>query len=70
VFGTPHGVSAEHLAAAFGVPYTLVSSTGELAKALAAAGFRVVEARTDRAANADLRSRMRAAAVRAVAEVL
>jgi 2-succinyl-5-enolpyruvyl-6-hydroxy-3-cyclohexene-1-carboxylate synthase len=70
VFGTPHGASAEHLAAAFGVPYTLVSSTGELAKALAAAGFRVVEARTDRAANADLRSRMRAAAIRAVAEDL
>jgi 2-succinyl-5-enolpyruvyl-6-hydroxy-3-cyclohexene-1-carboxylate synthase len=70
VFGTPHGASAEHLAAAFGVPYALVSSLGELAKALEASGFRIVEAHTDRAANADLRSRMRAAAIRAVAEDL
>jgi 2-succinyl-5-enolpyruvyl-6-hydroxy-3-cyclohexene-1-carboxylate synthase len=70
MFGTPHGASAEHLAAAFGVPYTLVTSPGELAKALDGAGFRVVEARTDRAANTDLRSRMRAAAVGAIAENL
>ncbi|HEX6451522.1 MAG TPA: 2-succinyl-5-enolpyruvyl-6-hydroxy-3-cyclohexene-1-carboxylic-acid synthase [Trebonia sp.] len=70
MFGTPHGASAEHLAAAFGVPYTLVTSPGELAKALDGAGFRVVEARTDRAANTDLRSRMRAAATVAIAENL
>jgi 2-succinyl-5-enolpyruvyl-6-hydroxy-3-cyclohexene-1-carboxylate synthase len=65
VFGTPHGMSAEHLAAAFNVPYTLVTSPGELAKALDGAGFRVVEARTDRAANAALRAQMRAAAIAA-----
>jgi 2-succinyl-5-enolpyruvyl-6-hydroxy-3-cyclohexene-1-carboxylate synthase len=65
VFGTPHGASFEHLAAAFNVPYTLVTSPGELAKALDGTGLRIVEARTDRAANAALRSRMSAAAVAA-----
>jgi 2-succinyl-5-enolpyruvyl-6-hydroxy-3-cyclohexene-1-carboxylate synthase len=65
MFGTPHGASLEYLAAAFGVPYTLVARPGELAKAVPGTGLRVVEARTDRAANADLRARMRAAATRA-----
>jgi 2-succinyl-5-enolpyruvyl-6-hydroxy-3-cyclohexene-1-carboxylate synthase len=67
MFGTPHGASLEHLAAAFGVPYTLVARPGELAKAVSGTGLRVVEAQTDRAANADLRARMRAAAARAAA---
>jgi 2-succinyl-5-enolpyruvyl-6-hydroxy-3-cyclohexene-1-carboxylate synthase len=66
VFGTPHGASVEHLAAAFGVPYTLVEQPGELAKALPGGGLRIIEARTDRAANADLRARMRQAAIGAV----
>jgi len=69
VFGTPHGASLEHLAAAFGVPYTLAGQPGDIAKAVAATvpgtGPRIVEARTGRTANADLRARMRAAAVRA-----
>ncbi|MGH3167291.1 MAG: thiamine pyrophosphate-dependent enzyme, partial [Trebonia sp.] len=68
VFGTPHGASLEHLAAAFGVPYTLVSHPDDLAKALHGTGLRIVEARTDRAANARLRARMRAAAVRAAGD--
>ena len=61
MFGTPHGASLEHLAAAFGVPYTLVARPAELAKAVSGTGLRVVEARTDRAANAGLRTRMQAA---------
>ena len=69
VFGTSHGASIEQLAAAFGVPYTLIERPGDLAKAVAAAlpgtGPRIVEARTGRAANEDLRARMRAAAVAA-----
>jgi 2-succinyl-5-enolpyruvyl-6-hydroxy-3-cyclohexene-1-carboxylate synthase len=65
MFGTPHGVSLSHLAAAFAVPYALVERPGELAKVVSGTGLRVVEARTDRTANADLRARMRAAAVRA-----
>ncbi len=67
MFGTPHGTSLEHLAAAFGVPYTLVARPGELAKAASGTGLRVVEARTDRAANSRLRARMRAAATIAAA---
>ena len=67
MFGTPHGASLEHLAAAFGVPYTLVTRPSELGKAVSGSGLRVVEARTDRAANAELRDRMRAAATRAAA---
>ena len=50
IFGTPHGASIEHLAAAFGLPYTLAERPGDLAKALAATvpgtGPRIVEART------------------------
>jgi 2-succinyl-5-enolpyruvyl-6-hydroxy-3-cyclohexene-1-carboxylate synthase len=67
MFGTSHGASIELLAAAFGVPYALVEQPGELAKAVSGTGLRVVEARTDRAANAALRARMRAAATSAVA---
>ena len=71
VFGTPHRASLDQLAAAFGVPYTLVEGPGDLAKAVAATtrgtGPRIVEARTDRAANAGLRAAMRAAGVRAAA---
>jgi 2-succinyl-5-enolpyruvyl-6-hydroxy-3-cyclohexene-1-carboxylate synthase len=70
-FGTPHGASIEHLAAAFGIPYTLAERPGEIAKAVAAtvpgSGPRIVEARTSRAPNADLRAHMRAAAIRALA---
>jgi 2-succinyl-5-enolpyruvyl-6-hydroxy-3-cyclohexene-1-carboxylate synthase len=70
VFGTPHGASVEHLAAAFGLPYTRAESPGDIAKAVAAtvpgSGLRIVEARTGRAANAGLRSSMRDAAVSAV----
>ena len=71
VFGTPHRASLDQLAAAFGIPYTLVEGPGDLAKAVAATlsgtGPRIVEARTARAANAELRSAMRAAGVRAAA---
>ena len=67
MFGTPHGASVELLAAAFGLPYALVEQPGDLGKAVPGTGLRVVEARTDRAANAALRARMRAAAVRAAA---
>jgi 2-succinyl-5-enolpyruvyl-6-hydroxy-3-cyclohexene-1-carboxylate synthase len=74
VFGTSHGASLEQLAAAFGVPYTLVERPGDLAKAVAAAipgtGPRIVEARTGRAVSEDLRARMRAAAVAAATETM
>ena len=69
-FGTPHGASIEQLAGAFAIPYTLAGRPGDVAKAVAAmvsgTGPRIVEVRTGRAANAGLRARMRAAAIRAV----
>ena len=70
-FGTPHGASVEHLAAAFGLPYTLAERPGEIAKAVAAtvpgSGPRIVEARTSRAPNAELRARLSTAALVALA---
>ncbi|MGH3263460.1 MAG: thiamine pyrophosphate-dependent enzyme, partial [Trebonia sp.] len=70
VFATPHGASIAHLAAAFGLPYSLAEQPGDIAKAVAATvpggGPRIVEARTGLASNARLREQMYAAAVRAV----
>jgi 2-succinyl-5-enolpyruvyl-6-hydroxy-3-cyclohexene-1-carboxylate synthase len=70
VFGTPHQVDLAHLAAAHGLPYTRVETMGELPKALAGEGLRLVEARTDRAANAALHARLREAAHASVRAVL
>jgi 2-succinyl-5-enolpyruvyl-6-hydroxy-3-cyclohexene-1-carboxylate synthase len=66
VFGTPHGVDIASVAAAHGVPYARLESMDGLSKALAGEGLRIVEARTDRAANAALHARMRDAAHEAV----
>jgi len=69
VFATPHGASLGHLAAAFGIPYTLAEQPGDIAKAVAAAaggGLRIVEARTGQAANAGVRARQLAAAAAAI----
>ncbi len=55
LFGTPHGVDPAALAAAHGVPATLVSEASDVAPAIAAAllegGVRLLRIRTDRAAN-------------------
>ncbi len=71
VFGTPHGTDFEQLAGAFGIPYVRADAPDDLVKALSqavpGAGVRIVEARTDRAAGAALRARIREAAVRAAA---
>jgi 2-succinyl-5-enolpyruvyl-6-hydroxy-3-cyclohexene-1-carboxylate synthase len=73
VFATPHGASLAHLAAAFGIPYTLAEQPGDIAKAVAAtvpgSGVRIVEARTGQAGNAALRDRMREAAAGAAARL-
>jgi 2-succinyl-5-enolpyruvyl-6-hydroxy-3-cyclohexene-1-carboxylate synthase len=61
LFGTPHGVSFDRLAAAYGVGHRLITTADELPDALAnRGGIRIVEIRTDRAANAALHARMRA----------
>jgi 2-succinyl-5-enolpyruvyl-6-hydroxy-3-cyclohexene-1-carboxylate synthase len=70
VFGTPHRVDLSYVAAAHGLPYTLVESASAVPKAIAGEGLRIVEARTDRAANAALHARMRQAAHVAVRAAL
>ncbi len=69
VFGTPHGVDLAAVAAAVGCHHTLVARAAELAPAVAAAGpgLSVVEVRTDRAENAALHARLRAAVPAALA---
>jgi 2-succinyl-5-enolpyruvyl-6-hydroxy-3-cyclohexene-1-carboxylate synthase len=60
LFGTPHGMSLDRVAAAYDVDYTLVSTAAELAKALSwYGGVRIIEVRTDRAENATLHARLR-----------
>jgi len=66
VFGTPHGTDVAGLARAAGLPCTRLEHPGELDKALAGEGLRVVEARTERAAAAELRAALRAACAAAV----
>jgi 2-succinyl-5-enolpyruvyl-6-hydroxy-3-cyclohexene-1-carboxylate synthase len=61
VFGTPHGMSIERVAAAYDADYTLVTSPSELAAALSSyGGVRIVEVRTNRVDNAALHERLRA----------
>ena len=61
LFGTPHGAGIGDLARAAGLPFTRLESPGDLPEALAGRGLRVVEVRTERAAAASLRARLRAA---------
>jgi 2-succinyl-5-enolpyruvyl-6-hydroxy-3-cyclohexene-1-carboxylate synthase len=69
LFGTAHGRDLAAVASAYGVGHTAVATADELAAALAAApcGLRLVEVRTDRAANAALHRRIQAAAAAALA---
>jgi 2-succinyl-5-enolpyruvyl-6-hydroxy-3-cyclohexene-1-carboxylate synthase len=61
LFGTPHGMSLERVAAAYDVEHTLVTTGHELAAALPShRGVRIIEVRTDRAENAALHDRLRA----------
>jgi 2-succinyl-5-enolpyruvyl-6-hydroxy-3-cyclohexene-1-carboxylate synthase len=66
LFGTPHGTRLADLAAAFGLPYQRLDKPGDLPEALRGHGLRMIEARTDRAAAAELRARLRAAATEAI----
>jgi 2-succinyl-5-enolpyruvyl-6-hydroxy-3-cyclohexene-1-carboxylate synthase len=67
LFGTPHGTDLGLLARAAGLPYLLLEKASGLADALRGDGLRVVEVRTDRAAGAELRGRLREACVAAAA---
>jgi 2-succinyl-5-enolpyruvyl-6-hydroxy-3-cyclohexene-1-carboxylate synthase len=66
LFGTSHGAALHHLAAAFGVPYQRLEQADDLGKAIQGNGLRMVEVRTDRAAGASLRTRLRAVAEEAI----
>ncbi len=66
LFGTPLDAALHHLAAAFGVPYHLLEHPDDLASCLQGSGLRMVEARTGRAAGAELRARLRDVAARAI----
>jgi 2-succinyl-5-enolpyruvyl-6-hydroxy-3-cyclohexene-1-carboxylate synthase len=60
LFGTPHGLSIERVAAAYDVPHTLVTTAAELAEALSSyGGIRIIEVRTDRHENAALHDKLR-----------
>jgi 2-succinyl-5-enolpyruvyl-6-hydroxy-3-cyclohexene-1-carboxylate synthase len=61
VFATPHGADIAALARAAGLGYARLERPADLAEALAGPGLRVVEARTDRAAGAELRAALREA---------
>ncbi|HCU92609.1 MAG TPA: 2-succinyl-5-enolpyruvyl-6-hydroxy-3-cyclohexene-1-carboxylic-acid synthase [Actinobacteria bacterium] len=67
VFGTPHGAALGSLAAAAGVPATVLAGPGDLPAALRGQGIRVVEVRTGRVGGAALRERIRAACTSAIA---
>jgi 2-succinyl-5-enolpyruvyl-6-hydroxy-3-cyclohexene-1-carboxylate synthase len=68
LFGTPHGAGLGDLAHAAGLPFTRLKAAADLPEALAGRGLRVVEVRTERAAAASLRARLRDACVAAVTE--
>jgi 2-succinyl-5-enolpyruvyl-6-hydroxy-3-cyclohexene-1-carboxylate synthase len=70
VFGTPHQVDIASIAAAHGLPYARLEAMDDLAKVMSNDGLRIVEARTDRTANAALHARMREAAHDAVRAAL
>jgi len=72
LFGTPHSVDLAALAAAYGVVHRRVSTTADLAAALAepSQGRSIIEVRTDRHGLRELHTRIRAAVGAAVAPIL
>jgi len=67
VFGTPHGAQLAALAVAAGLPYSRLDDAAGLPAALQGSGLRLVEAVTDRAEGAKLRTAIAEAAAAAAA---
>jgi 2-succinyl-5-enolpyruvyl-6-hydroxy-3-cyclohexene-1-carboxylate synthase len=65
LFGTPHGTDLGLLTRAAGVPHLRLDKVSGLPDAMRGEGLRVIEVRTDRAAGAKLRARLREACVAA-----
>ena len=66
LYGTPHGVSFRHLAAAHGVPYARATTASELVTEMTKSGPRLIEVPLDRSVNVDQHNDINAAVVRAV----
>jgi 2-succinyl-5-enolpyruvyl-6-hydroxy-3-cyclohexene-1-carboxylate synthase len=69
VFGTPHGADLGYLARAAGLPHARLEHPADLPGLLGGRGVRVVEVRTDRAAGAALRARLRRQAAAAIGAI-
>ena len=69
LFGTPHGADLGYLARAAGLPYARLEHPADLPGLLDGRGVRVVEVRTDRAAGAALRARLRRQAAAAIGAI-
>jgi 2-succinyl-5-enolpyruvyl-6-hydroxy-3-cyclohexene-1-carboxylate synthase len=69
LFATPHRIDLARIAAAYDVEHSLISSAAELEAALTLRrpGVRLLEVRSERAANAEVHRRLREAAAAAVA---
>ena len=66
LYGTPHGVSFSHLAAAHGVPHTSVDTAADLIAAMSQKGPRLIEVPLDRSVNVDQHNDVNEAVVKAV----
>jgi 2-succinyl-5-enolpyruvyl-6-hydroxy-3-cyclohexene-1-carboxylate synthase len=66
LYGTPHGVSFEHLAAAHGIPYHRVDNKKSLIDSLATPGTRLIEVPFVRRENVDRHDAVNAAVLDAL----
>lgn len=69
LYGTPHGVSFEHLAATHGIPYKRVSDASSLTSAIHAPGTCLIEVPFDRGANVAHHEAVNAAVIAALTTV-
>lgn len=66
LYGTPHGVSFEHLAGAHGVPFTRATTSEEIVRAMTQVGTRLIEVPLDRSINVSQHNELNQAVVKAV----
>ena len=66
LYGTPHGVSFEHLAAAHGIEFDRASSTEDLHHALSRHGTRLIEVPCDRSVNVAQHEALQAEVISAI----